>query len=355
MDFPRVRTTRTNKTKVRFTRKQIGGAPSYAAPLPKYFTEQAYKDKWTAKLAKPEIVTLLTDPTFSVLKGKAYSSEYYTTWLDAIKYQDQIYRAGLEIIIEDLTQKTDKEQQYSDIIEKIKSNALPKTEDVISLFTTLEHILSLKHGSDFTKGAPTNKFEYMFRARSGSKISSLEDEMANLLLNPKRIENILIQNVASIIVMLKESTNLQDILGSLKTPILKASLIEKWMFFTVHGAELQTNEEIRDAFLTGSEPCEIPDIQLFWTSFVEELERGPLEASEFPFEDTYEVYGKLAAKMAKGNLLDDVTKMTVKDLDIKYDAIPDGIVESPVGVLFKRLLPNLVFFLKHLEGAMETS
>jgi hypothetical protein len=59
--------------------------------------------------------------------------------------------------------------------------------------------------------------------------------------------------------------------------------------------------------------------------------------------------------MAKGNLLDDITKMTVKDLDIKYDAIPDGIVESPVGVLFKRLLPNLVFFLKHLEGAMETS
>jgi hypothetical protein len=356
MEFPRVRTTRTNKTKLRVTRKQTGGAPSYAAPLPKYFTG-SYIAKWTTKLAKPELVRLLTDPTLSVAVGTTYSPEYYTAWMDAIKYQDRIYRAGLEIIIEDLTQKTG-DQQYSDIITKITSNTLPQNTDVISLFTTLEHILSLTHGSKFTQGDPTNKFEYMFRTRLLSpnpKYPPLETEMANLLLNPKRIENILIQNVASIIVMLKEATNMQEILLSLANPILKAALIKKWMFFSVHGTELQTNEEIRDSFLTGFPPCTIVDILQFWIAFVEELEQqGPVTIPATGFKDEYPIYGILAAKLAKNsNLLDEITKVAVAPIAIDYASIPDGIGQSPVGGIFTKLIPNLVFFLKHLEGAIE--
>jgi len=332
--------------------------------VPKYFTEQTYKDKWAAKLAKPELVRLLTDPTLSTAVGTAYSPEYYTAWLNAIKYQDHIYRVGLEIIIEDLTQKTDKEQQYSDILTKIMSNTLPKNADVVSLFTSLEHILSLTHGSTFKVGDPTNKFEHMFRTRMlapQQKFPTLETEMANLLLNPKRIENILVQNVASIIVMLKEATNLQDILPSLANPILKAALIKKWMFFTIHGTELQTNEDVRDAFLTGSEPCKNPEILEFWTAFVDELGKaqGPPNAAEFPFDDNGVSYGILAAKMAKSpTLLADIAAVAIPDLVYEKaakDSIPDGIEASPVGGIFKRLVPNLVFFLKHLEGAIEAS
>ena len=50
---------------------------------------------------------------------------------------------------------------------------------------------------------------------------------------------------------------------------------------------------------------------------------------------------------------DDITKVTAPDLTIDYSSIPDGI-DSSFGI-FKKLAPNLVFFLKHLEGAIEAT
>jgi len=63
--------------------------------------------------------------------------------------------------------------------------------------------------------------------------------------------------------------------------------------------------------------------------------------------------------MAKSpTLLADIAAVAIPDLVYEKaakDSIPDGIEASPVGGIFKRLVPNLVFFLKHLEGAIEAS
>lgn len=351
--FPRVRTTRSKRPTLK--RNQVGGAPAWVSPSPaKYFTNAL----WTPKLTIPNaenIVKLLTDPTFSNAVSGSYSPEYYTAWLDAIKYQDQIYRAGLEIIIEEITGKPS--EQYSEIINKIKTDTLGDSTPLTTMFTHLEHTLSLSHGTNFTAGEPTNKFEHMFRERPVNSEKVLKTEMAHLLLNPKRIENILVQSIAQIIVMLRDPANLKEITDSISNEILKKALINKWVFFTVHGTELQTNEEIRDAFLTGSEPCEvIKDIVPFWTAFVEEIAKpASIDVADFPFQDDHPTYGKLAAGLAKSpTLLDDITKASAPDLSIDYASIPDGIDASPVGGIFKKLAPNLVFFLKHLEGAISS-
>ena len=151
--FPRVRKTRSKRSKT--TQNQVGGAPVWVSPSPsKYFTTAL----WTPKLTMPNaenIIKLLTDPGFSTL-----TPEYYTAWLDAIKYQDQIYCAGLEIIIEEMTGKTG--EHYADIIEKIKADTLGDSTPLTTMFTHLEHTLSLSHGTNFTTGEPTNKFEHMF-------------------------------------------------------------------------------------------------------------------------------------------------------------------------------------------------
>jgi len=352
MEFPRVRRTRSKRSKT--TQNQVGGAPAWVSPTPStYFTSAL----WTPKLTMPNagnIIKLLTDPDFIKFTTQ-YSPEYYTAWLDAIKYQDQIYCAGLEIIIEEITGKTG--EHYADVIEKIKSNSLGDSTPLRTMFTHLEHTLSLGHGTDFkTAGDPTNKFEHMFKERIANSDKILKTEMAHLLLNPKRIENILVQSIAQIIVMLKDPGNLKEITESISNEILKKALINKWVFFSVHGTELQTNEEIRDAFLTGSEPCEVVrDILPFWTAFVEEIAKpGGIDVSDFPLADDHSTYGKLAAGLAKSpNLLDDITKVTAPDLTIDYSSIPDGI-DSSFGI-FKKLAPNLVFFLKHLEGAIEAT
>jgi hypothetical protein len=99
MEFPRVRRTRSKRSKT--TQNQVGGAPAWVSPTPStYFTSAL----WTPKLTMPNaenIVKLLPDPNFIKFTTQ-YSPEYYTAWLDAIKYQDQIYCAGLEIIIEEI-------------------------------------------------------------------------------------------------------------------------------------------------------------------------------------------------------------------------------------------------------------
>jgi hypothetical protein len=334
-------------------RNQKGGANWYT-PTSKYFTEASYKTKWQTYLAESLPAAAVTD-IIACLESKRTVDQ----WLALSKYQDVVMQTGLRIIVEDITGKVgtiDKDDVYQAIVQK--TGGLDDTETKKNLsflreaFTDLEKLISLEHGTDFSTGvAPTNKFEFMFKQRP-----EIQQELAELLLHPKRIENTLIQSVAQVIVMLTKE-NLDEIKAKLAADphqILFNSLVNKWTFYSINFVQNETNIEVRDSWVLGEPPKTTDEMKKFWTDFLTES----LKDDYFYVKE--DDYGILAAKFMKAKLAG-TDLLTFIKADVatapshNYNETPAALPPQAniTGSILENLEPFTVFFLKHLEGAVE--
>ena len=346
---------KARKKGLRQSRKNQKGGADWHTSTSKYFTEASYKTKWQTYLAESLPAAAVTD-----ISACFESKRTVDQWLTLSKFQDVVMQTGLRIIVEDITGKVgtiDKDDVYQVIVQKTGSLDDAETKkDLASLrdvFAELETFISLGHGTKFDASgapAPTNKFEFMFKERP-----EVQQELAELLLHPKRIENTLVQSVAQVIVMLTKE-NLDEIKGKLAADphkILFNSLVNKWTFFSINFVQNETNIEVRDSWVIGEPPKKTDEIKIFWTDFLTESLK---DEYKYVKDDNY---GILAAKFMKAKLagtdLLTFIKTTAPAPSHNYTTTPDDLPPQPniKGSIFENLEPFTVFFLKHLEGAVE--
>lgn len=352
--FSRVRESlKARKKGLRQSRKNQKGGANWHTSTSKYFTDASYKTKWQTYLAESLPAAAVTD-----ISACFESKRTVDQWLNLSKYQDVVMQTGLRIIVEDITGEDgtiDKDDVYQAIVQKTGSLNADETQKNLSFlreaFTNLEKFISLGHGTNFdASGTPelTNKFEFMFKERL-----EVQQELAELLLHPKRIENMLVQSVAQVIVMLTKE-NLDEIKGKLAADphkILFNSLVNKWTFFSINFVQNETNIEVRDSWVIGEPPKKTDEIKIFWTDFLTESLKDEYKYAEG------DDYGILAAKFMKAKLAgtDLLTFIKTTDPTLSYIYTEDALPPQPniESSIFKNLEPFTVFFLKHLEGAVE--
>ena len=358
------RVTRSNRApSLRHTRKrthnQVGGAPFYK-PKSDYFHNNSFVDisgMWVTKLGEAGVPAVSVTKILELFTYNA-TADLSGAWLDANKYRNPIMKVGLEIIMNELgiTKMTEEE-----ILTKIKDFQTTGTDKFVNnlkeLFTDLEKILTLGHTLiDFEKDRTSDqdsKLEMMFK-----KSDIITQELFLLLLYPMRIQNLLIQSVADIILMLQDKGEMEKIKTNVTDNILKTILVNKWANYSTELCMSQTNDNIRDNFAEGVKPTTIEGVKDFWESFVDQLNKEPIQFTEVINKDL----GILACEYAKhlkdpsGNDFFASKKLTVlKEYtleDSHKDELPDIYDNIP---LSKQLLPASILFLKQLECAVELS
>lgn len=358
------RVTRSNREfGLRRTKKrshnQVGGAPFYQ-PTSDYFKgEYVTPDgTWASKLVNAgvpapsveKILELFTNGSTTDLSG---------AWLDANKYRNPIMKVGLEILMNELG--ISNEMTEEDILQKITGFQTAGTADFVKnlkeLFTNLEKILTLDHTSinfeEPRNSAEDSKLELMFK--NGDMITQ---ELSLLLLYPMRIQNLLIQSIAEVVLMLQEEGEMEKIKANVTDNILKTILVNKWAHYSTELCMSQTNDNIRDSFAEGHVPTTFEEVKVFWESFVDQLNKEDIKFTENINIDL----GILACEYAKHlkdsngadffardklTGLDDyeLSEEHKKELPDIYDNIP----------LSKKLLPASILFLKQLGCAVDLS
>ena len=357
----------------------MGGAPFYQ-PTSDYFKgEYVTPDgTWAAKLVNAgvpapsveKILELFTYKATADLSGANLSgadpsgadpsgANLSGAWLDANKYRNPIMKVGLEIIMEKLQITNDTSEE--EILTKIKDFKAKDTDEFVKnlkeLFTDLEKILTLNHRSinfdNPRNSAEDSKLELMFK-----NDNMITQELSLLLLYPMRIQNLLIQSVAEIILMLQEGDEMEKIKANVTDNILKTILVNKWANYSTELCMSQTNDDIRDNFAEGLKPTTIEGVKEFWGSFVDQLNKDPIQFTG----DINKDLGILACEYAKhlkdpsGNDFFASEKLTrLNDYELlkrHKDELPDIYVSIPLST---KLLPASILFLKQLECAVELS
>jgi hypothetical protein len=313
-----MRLTRSLRTKgQRSTRKQKGGAEWYKTTFSEILSN------FQQRLEK-ELDTEIVKKIMGIISPEN-TEKNVGNWFEVIRYQDILMRVGLEIALEKI-----------DPIEYIKT-VTDQTEVInkmVGIFKDLEGVIRLST-------EPTNKFDMIFKVRDERAL-----EISKLLLNPKRIENLLIQAVAQIIYMLHDEKNYEETLGPTDNQLLKENLINKWTYYTVNFIQNESNEEIRDAWVLGDKSVDEAGIRVFWTDFISELKTGtgPI---------TSDNYGTLAAKLLrihkeKKDIID-ITNFGGK-IEYSVDMPPEN---DTKGTVLEHIDVDRASFLFHLDGSVK--
>lgn len=347
----------------------MGGAPFYQ-PKSDYFNNKNFVDisgMWVTKLGEAgvpavsvtKILELFTYKNADEITGPPDTLS--GAWLDANKYRNLIMKVGLEILMNKLG--ITNEMKEEEILTKIKDFHTKGTTEFVNnlkeLFTDLEKILTLNHRSinfdNLRNSAEDSKLELMFK-----KGDMITQELSLLLLYPMRIQNLLIQSVADIIIMLKEGDEMEKIKTNVTDNILKTILVNKWANYSTELCMSQTNDNIRDNFAEGLKPTTIEEVKEFWESFVDQLNQVDISLNKT--ENLNINLGILACEYAKhlkySNGSDFFASEKLKGLNdyelLKRhkDELPDIYDNIP---LSKQLLPASILFLKQLECAVELS
>lgn len=325
-----MRLTRSLRAKgQRSTRKQKGGAEWYKTTFSEFLAN-----------FQPRLENELDTETVKKIMGiisPENTEKNIGNWFEVIRYQDILMRVGLEIALEKI-----------DPIEYIKT-VTDQTEVInkmVGIFKDLEGVIRLGQGTGLTESIkspakPTNKFDMIFKVRDERGL-----EISKLLLNPKKIENLLIQAVAQIIYMLHNEKNYEETLRPTDNELLKENLINKWTYYTVNFIQNESNEEIRDAWVLGDKPVDEASIRAFWSDFINELKKdvSPI---------TSDKYGTLAAKLLRiYKEKKDIIDLTNFGSIIKYsvDMPPEN---DTKGTLLERIDVGRASFLLHLDGSVK--
>lgn len=330
------RLTRSMRIKsARITRKkQRGGVDEW------YHT--GFSDELLENFQKKleEVLDIETVKKMMALVNPEKMGSQINNWFEVNRYQDILMRVGLEIALEKIPNPIEYIKTVTDQSKDINN--------MVSIFKDLEGVISLGVGTDLTEdikssAAPTNKFEMIFKDRKERGL-----EISKLLLNPKRIENLLVQAVAQIIYMLHDDKNYEETLGPTDNELLKENLINKWTYYVVNYVQNESNAEIRDSWVLGDEPINIDDIRVFWTQFIDELKK---DASLITESDDN---GILAAKLLrvhkeKKDILD------ISNFDGKIEYIEDDMPpETEIkGTLLEHVGVHSASFLLHLDGSIK--
>ena len=277
-------------------------------------------------------------------------------WLLANKYQDVILQTGLAMIKNEL-------KIVDMVIDESKHSAIR------DMFTNLIPIIFFKEALPFEEvrvPAADSKFETMFKAPVAN------NEITELLLYPKRIENLLVQSVAEIIVMLSTNNELNNIVSKLDA-ITRPLLIDKWSIFSRGFCTIQINKfEIRDNFPTCREPIKQEMVTSFWTQFIFGMQTDlsgniTLPKGSDANKDLNDALGFLSGCYAKWyctgkqgdfySMLKIPSSNLVTEKNNMEDAPQIGatnlITSATLGGIFDKLLVQTVTYLKHLEGSVE--
>jgi len=286
-------------------------------------------------------------------------------WLEANKYQDVIYRVALDLVRPEAVTETALVGQvmtpHDDF--NTKCSLLIKELTFILFFDTME-----------SKEDGRSKLEIMFDTPQDGELSAL-------LLFPKRIENLLVQSLASIIVMLKEGTHF-DLIANLgadketddeavsEEKLRRNYLRDKWFLFCNSYSTSLTNLVksdqpcIRENFITAQKPIGTKVLRKAIGFFIDGLEADltKVTAPVIVGENgtTYQacylagVYGKwFHAKTGTFEaLLGSMTPIALA-ADNLNDTPQLAATDVSTIPLHDKMPMQLIAFLKHLEGAVE--
>jgi hypothetical protein len=291
-------------------------------------------------------------------------------WLEANKYQDVIYRVALDLVRPEAVTETALVGQVMTPHDEFntKCSLLIKDLTFILFFDTMT-----------STGVDMSKLELMIAVPQDGELSAL-------LLFPKRIENLLVQSLASIIVMLKEGTNFSDLIANLgadkegsdetvlETKLPRNYLRDKWFLFCNSYSTSLTNLVksdqpcIRENFLTAHKPIKPKVLRKALGFFIDGLEADLAQPITVVVPDPdgnngimYKacylagVYGKwFQAKTGTFETLLGTMTPIALGADNQKDS-PQ--LQTPfvdyTGPLHDKMPMQLIAFLKHLEGAVE--
>ena len=287
-------------------------------------------------------------------------------WLEANKYQDVIYRVALDLVRPEAANETALVGQVMNPHDDFntKCSLLIKELTFILFFDTMN-----------SAGDARSKLELMIATPP-------DKELSDLLLFPKRIENLLVQSLASIIVMLKEGTNFADLIANLgndkevinetvsEDKLPRNYLRDKWFLFCNSYSTSLTNlvkfdqPFIRENFITAYKPIGPKVLRKAIGFFIDGLEAElntitvnvPAGDNGTTYQACYlaGVYGKWF-QTKNGTfeaLLGNMTPIPV-GLDNLNDSPQLDANSAYTGPLKDKMPMQLIAFLKHLEGAVE--
>jgi len=340
----------------RVTRKRNQKGAGQIVDVTAYFTAEKIAAFGNAlkTAGLPDNITANIIKLFKYKKDSLPSTpdaELVDAWLLTNKYQDVILQTGLAMVKNELG-----------------NNMVTAIRD---MFTNLIPVIFFKEALPFEETitpATDSKFELMFKANAPSK------EITELLLYPKRIENLLVQSVAEIIVMLSKDNELQKIVSQLDDTT-RPLLIDKWSIFSRGFCTIQINKfEIRDNFPTCREPIQQEMVTSFWSQFIigmdSDLEtRIDLPSGGDANKDLNDALGFLSGCYAKwyctGKQGDFYSMLKMPSSNLVSTADQDNMLDGPqigaknlitsatLGGIFDKLLIQTVTYLKHLEGSVE--
>jgi hypothetical protein len=351
-------------------RNQKGGA-LFKKPTSEFLQADKF-DLWTTKLREqgvPDASIGMITALFaycSDLSGSTVEA-ISNAWLEANKYQDVIYRVALDLVRPPAATETvlvDQVMHPHDDF-NTKCSLLIKDLTFILFFDEMN-----------AAGDDRSKLEHMLSPAT-------DEELSALLLFPKRIENLLVQSLASIIVMLKEGTHFTDLIANLgadkeggdetvlETKLPRNYLRDKWFLFCNSYSTSLTNLVksdqpcIRENFLTAHKPITPKVLRKALGFFIDGLEADltqpitvnvPAGDNGTVYQACYlaGVYGKWFQKKTGTfeALLGSMTPIAIS---------PDNLNDTPQLVatdvstipLHDKMPMQLIAFLKHLEGAVE--
>jgi hypothetical protein len=290
-------------------------------------------------------------------------------WLEANKYQDVIYRVALDLIRDPASTETETE-----LVGQVMGTHDDFNTKCSLLIKDLTFILFFDKMN--ATGVGRSKLELM--------LSPVTDkELSALLLFPKRIENLLVQSLASIIVMLTEDTNYSDLSANLGTDketsdeavseekLRRNYLRDKWFLFCYSYSTSLTNlvnsdqPYLRENFLTAHKPITPKVLRKAIGFFIDGLEADltQINAPVIVGDNgtTYQacylagVYGKWLLK--GDDTFEALLHKTMTNITLGADNTGDTPQLAATDVstipLHDKMPMQLIAFLKHLEGAVE--
>ena len=340
------------------------------------FLQGEHINQWSLKLKEEGVLeksvdlilalfTYCSDISASIITAENLSN----SWLEANKYQDVIYRVALELVRPSTKTETD-------LVDQVMSDHVDFNTNCSLLIKELTFILFFDEMK--STGDDRSKLEFMFTE------STIDKELSDLLLFPKRIENLLVQSLASIIVMLTEDTNFADLIANLGTvkevdndtvsevKLPRNYLRDKWFLFCYSYSTSLTNlvksdqPFIRENFITAYKPIGPKVLRKAIGFFIDGLKAEPNTITPPVIAGdngtTYQacylagVYGKwFQTKTGEFEALLGTMTPIGSDSTANLNDSPqlDATSSAYNGPLKEKMPMQLIAFLKHLEGAVE--
>jgi hypothetical protein len=296
---------------------QVGGGDLYAI-LGSTVSEKARITNLQAKITAspiPDIKNILnywfSDKRNAKRDGKIDTKEcpdVVKTYFVGIEHQDELF----DIVIDILKEVYAKGDILTNAVE-IDTNKVAAMEYVSDIE---QYILFKKDKTEVTTASEQSKLDKI--------MGPAGETLSELLMYPKRLNNVFIQSLANIFILFKAK---REILTQIKTPALRGLAVAEYKANLYSNVWLLTSNEFRDGFfLDQSDSAFKTSMDTFWLDLFKELANiDSLSKTDFALEETG--WHFIAAHVFKWYLSFSFTEDDHKPALLKY-FIDQGITDT---------------------------